>query len=214
MHPISVTAWVLKTYDSPLEIAYQSEKLNQRLLKLRHEIQHVLARERGVKVSYKAESSGKPFLMFDTRRSQVGISISRSQGFGLVAIAEDAEIGCDIEQIRPIAEWRVIGERYLAQSECAWLLQDCGADRDARFMRLWTLKEAYLKAVGVGLLAPLSSFEVAIGEWPCAALTKALGLDPGEAEWTLHSFQSGQDHVAAIAVKDHGAGVKFTLKTV
>ena len=58
-----------------------------------------------------------------------------------------------------------LARRWLSPREAAWLAGfPEGSTRARRFMRLWTLKEAYVKALGTGIAAhPLSGFDIGLG---------------------------------------------------
>ncbi|MBP0624094.1 4'-phosphopantetheinyl transferase family protein [Cupriavidus consociatus] len=68
-----------------------------------------------------------------------------------VAIAS-GEVGVDIECHRPVAMAATLAERVFHRGERQWLARQ--ASFDAAFFRLWTLKEALLKAAGMGFRFP------------------------------------------------------------
>jgi hypothetical protein len=66
------------------------------------------------------------------------------------------------------------------------------------FFRYWTLKEAFIKALGEGLSHPLHQFDVTI-ESPIALITRP---DASEAaNWSLQRVDAGPDHAAAFALR-------------
>lgn len=85
-------------------------------------------------------------------------NLSNSTGLVVCLIGEGAEVGVDVEpqaRARSILE---IGPRVFAPREQAQL-EDLPEDaRPERALRLWTLKEAYIKARGMGLALPLNKF--------------------------------------------------------
>jgi len=99
---------------------------------------------------------GKPFLL-DFPKLQFNIT----HGGNIIAVAfcNDHEIGIDVEA----ADRKVnttIAERFFTPAE-ADFLQNCPSQqRSNNFLRLWTIKEAYLKMTGDGLSKPLNSFEI------------------------------------------------------
>lgn len=82
---------------------------------------------------------------------------SHSGEYVMLAVS-DAEVGCDIEQIRPVRlkipmhvfDFREY-ERYAACAE---------EERDVLFFRYWVLKESFMKATGRGLALSPSSFRI------------------------------------------------------
>lgn len=79
-------------------------------------------------------------------------------GRWIVCALARGPVGIDVEQLRPI-DLR-LAERYFHRDEYAALLASAPGERLARFFRLWTAKEAYVKALGLGLQRELSSFAV------------------------------------------------------
>lgn len=104
---------------------------------------HQLARDRAVNVSRAA--NGRPHADPPT-----DVSMSHSGNWVAVALCETGRIGIDVETERFVEP--SLAKRCLSTDELAWLEEaERGAARTRRFFRLWTAKEAYLKATGVGL---------------------------------------------------------------
>lgn len=88
---------------------------------------------------------GKPYI----EGSGMRFNVSHSGGRIAVALA-DAEVGVDIERIRPINPR--VAERYFTAAENQYIaLAGNSAETQRRFFEIWTAKEAYLKLYGVGL---------------------------------------------------------------
>jgi hypothetical protein len=96
-------------------------------------------------VSVLRAASGRPV-------ADLPVDISLSHGAGWIAVAGhvSGRVGVDVEGARHVPP--TLTRRCLASPELSWL--DGAADRAGRsdrFLRLWTAKEAYLKATGTGL---------------------------------------------------------------
>ena len=95
------------------------------------------------------DENGKPHLFHNN--GEIHFSLSHSGQYAVCAIA-DSPIGVDIEQIRENRP--EIAERFFNSAELKYI-------NDAEsFYRIWTLKEGYMKAVGLGMKLPLDSFIV------------------------------------------------------
>lgn len=97
---------------------------------------------------------GKPVLSHPR-----GLHFNLSHCEGLVAVATSPEtpIGVDVESIRDVTPLD-IAPTVFAPAELAWLDALAPAERHEGFVRLWTLKEAFIKATGRGLTEPLDGF--------------------------------------------------------
>lgn len=86
----------------------------------------------------------------------IRFNLSHAGDWVILAVRSGAEVGVDVEEMGAGSSALGISEQFFAPSECAWLyaLDEC--ERSEGFLSLWTLKEAYLKARGTGLSAPLS----------------------------------------------------------
>jgi len=78
-------------------------------------------------------------------------SLSHACGTVACAIAADAAIGIDVERTDVAFDYSPLASRYCSDEEIAQLNRCSPQDRSIRFIEMWTLKEAYLKATGQGL---------------------------------------------------------------
>jgi len=145
-------------------------------------------------------SAGKPFL----RDHGLQFNLAHSGGMALLAVAGRRPVGVDVEQVRSSIETTSIADRYFATEEQALLRAEPADRQRTLFFKVWTRKEAYMKATGLGLYMPLEEF----GVLP-AANTRALRLqlqkDPSEAaRWALRDLEPAIGYTGAVAVAGHG----------
>lgn len=140
---------------------------------------------------------GRPYLPGST----VHFSVSHAGPLALVVIADGLAVGCDIEQTVPHRDLLAIAEGCFTVAEAARVGALEGNERIACFYDCWTRKEAYLKAVGVGMSLPMNSFEF---------VTDASGtgrLTDGGADWSSVSWMPAPGYRAAIVA----AGERWML---
>ena len=99
---------------------------------------------------------GKPALKAGPENLAFNLSHSR-QGY-MLALSRHGCTGADIEFSARSRRVRRLAGRYFSRPECDWLLGLSEADQQDGFYCLWTLKEATIKARGMGLALPLDSF--------------------------------------------------------
>ena len=107
-----------------------------------------------VKSDVEVDKHGKPYFA----NSDLKFNLSHS-GRYVVAAVSDYEVGIDIQKKK--ADKHRIAEKNFLRGECDYI--NAGAndeERHQRFCEVWTLKEAYLKNIGMGLRKPLNSFEI------------------------------------------------------
>ncbi|MGO8792949.1 MAG: 4'-phosphopantetheinyl transferase family protein [Terriglobia bacterium] len=108
---------------------------------------------------------GKPLIAgFDPQMGALSFSLSHTRGCVACAIAPNAPVGVDVEQTDRLLCGNELADRFFSEDEAAWLRQCSVEIYGTRFAELWTLKEAYLKALGVGLSGPLDSISFRFDE--------------------------------------------------
>jgi len=122
---------------------------------------------------------GRPTVAGDDR---ISFSLSHSGSFAVIALADGAlRIGVDVEEVKPRRRLGALAARVLNDDEhAAWLALAEGDEQLRSFLRAWTTKEAYLKALGIGIATRLrdvparvegwQTCEVSVGETRIAAL--------------------------------------------
>ena len=95
-------------------------------------------------------------------------------------------------------------QRYFALSEIETWLKLPRERQTEAFFTCWTRKEAYLKALGQGLLAPLNSFAVSMtpGEQP--PLERAVLQQQKAEDWSFYHVESLKGYVGAVAIRGRG----------
>jgi 4'-phosphopantetheinyl transferase len=88
-------------------------------------------------------------------------NLSHSQGIGLYAFAKLplGPVGVDLEYLRPVSYLTQLSQRYFSARELTNLVGGTSEQQIQQFFRLWTSKEAYLKATGEGI-SQLQQIEV------------------------------------------------------
>lgn len=103
---------------------------------------------------------GKPFALVDGRRVPVGFNVSHGSRNGLIAIASYDWLGIDVEERAPGRDLDGIGSMVYGPGERRLLENAPGPQKVYLFYRLWSMKEALIKALGSGFSLNPSSFEV------------------------------------------------------
>jgi surfactin synthase thioesterase subunit/phosphopantetheinyl transferase len=98
--------------------------------------------------------NGKPELA----DSELSFSLSHSAGLALIALARGLDLGADVERIRPVVDLDAFCDGALDAGERAELVSVAEDERLAAALRVWTAKEAILKATGDGLRVEPSRF--------------------------------------------------------
>ena len=112
---------------------------------------HILG-ENGTSPTLIYGENGKPYL---ADRSDTFFSITHSDKWVFLAVS-DSEIGIDAQAPRKVCPR--LAARSTTAEELAWVKEDT----EPHFTRLWTMKEAYLKYTGTGLILPIREVSISV----------------------------------------------------
>lgn len=135
------------------------------------------------------------------------VSLSHTEGLVAIAVAQTADVGVDVERVDPRRRVLEIAEYCFALEETAALLAASAEARPALFATLWTLKESYLKARGVGLWGGvgLSACRFKLADNGRKVLFyPAPAAEDRPDEWRFITFKPTPGHRGAVAVKRAG----------
>ena len=154
---------------------------------------------------------GKPAL--SRPPSEMRFNVSRSGERALIACTQGRDVGVDIEKERQDIEIDDLARRFFTASENAKLQAFPLPDRYQAFLRCWTCKEAFVKAVGRGLSLGLDQFDVSLG---IGAPGSGGATSPEKFRvngWCLIPIVSNclEGYISAAAVE--GEGVEVRVKT-
>lgn len=136
-------------------------------------------------VQLERDASGRPFTSA-LGLPPVWVNAAHSGDWVAAALSTQGCIGVDLEVERPVPAG--LAERCFVSTELAWLHSGRPHEVPARFFFLWTLKEALLKAVGLGLAIDPRTLCFDLGDDRVPTVREA----PGEfdsADWRFSTWQ-------------------------
>lgn len=142
---------------------------------------------------------GKPSLGGDFAGSGLQFNLAHSGGLAVFAVARHGIIGVDVEHIRPVPELPDLLERFCSERECAELKKLSGEEAVRAFFRVWTRKEAWLKATGEGITGLPKSIEV-FGPAAEPRLCDGPQADSKGTRLCLHDLAPAPGFLGALAV--------------
>ena len=140
--------------------AFAFEHLRRRYVVAHSFLRQVLADTIGAaaqSIRFETSAHGKPFL---ADHPTVQFNMSHAQGIAYIAIAPSGHLGVDVELHHRIEDLMNVARTVYSPVELHELELMSGDEQTAGFLRCWTRKEAYVKALGVGLGAELREITV------------------------------------------------------
>lgn len=139
---------------------------------------------------------GKPELVADGSGG-LRFNESETQGLALFALTRVSAVGVDVESVRPFDDADRIVEMFASGLERQLFRHIPAGHRNAAFLRWWTGKEAYVKAVGTGLYQDLDTYSVSFD-----SPLRLLEADAGDARrWSLVELRPAPGFTAALVVE-------------
>jgi 4'-phosphopantetheinyl transferase len=145
------------------------------------------------------QPKGKPFSIDD---EFLFFNTSNSSDLCVYSFNSDGEIGVDIEHIRKLPDLDELIKRNFTAQEIDFINRKPD-DRASRFFRFWTIKEAYLKAIGEGMRLTPDNLEFQV-ERNVVTLLSVKGVFEFD-DWNFLEFEPEKGYVGTLVYKLAGA---------
>ncbi|WP_372156752.1 4'-phosphopantetheinyl transferase superfamily protein [Xanthomonas campestris pv. fici] len=152
---------------------------------------------------FESNRFGRPEIAGGAPPFRFNLSNARSVVACVVTCSADA--GVDVEELSRGSDLLAIADHQFAACERAALSALPMSERRRRAVSLWTLKEAYLKARGVGLSISLDEFAFMLDGSPPRVRFRAAGDDVA-ASWQFELNALSSTHIMALAIRHDGRG--------
>jgi 4'-phosphopantetheinyl transferase len=168
-------------------------------------VRQVLARCDGrppASLAFGTGAHGKPYLLAaDGTTSRWEFSLSHTDGMVACAVAGRA-VGVDVERLDRVPDFDALAASVCSTAERERLAGLEPARRRERFIELWTLKEALLKATGVGVSFPID--QIGFDIRPAGAIALETRAPAGPHAWAFALLTPSPSHRLAVAVRRQG----------
>lgn len=155
-------------------------------------------------ISFTRNSLGRPSV-FNQSIPPIHFSLSHTKGFIALALSSNSELGVDVERVDLDLDVMPLFDQVLTPEETKKILELSNSHHamSRRFYEYWTLKEALLKAKGLGLSGSLTrlSFKLETeGHVRLQSLDPSLAID---SEWKFALLTPTTEHCLAIATRSN-----------
>lgn len=143
--------------------------------------------------------AGKPEVAPGHGLAWLRFNLSHTRNLVACAVTSTDDVGLDVEDLGRREAGEGIAERFFAASEAALIAAMPRPRQHEAFLRIWTLKEAFVKANGEGIAMGLENFGFTLGETPTLAFAPE-STGP-VAAWRFLQFMPTPANILAIAVR-------------
>jgi 4'-phosphopantetheinyl transferase len=147
---------------------------------------------------FSTSAQGKPEIVRAANIPPLRFNLSHTRGFVAAVVTLDNDVGIDVEVVDAARLTMDLASRYFAKAEIEYLHRVSFDQRPDAMFSFWTLKEAYIKAVGLGLSLALDSFAF---ELEPLGIRFSPALDDDPASWLFQCLKPSPDHALALALR-------------
>ena len=140
-------------------------------------------------------------------------NVSHTDGLVALAVIRGYRLGVDVERVtRVVTEG--VAARHFAAEEVRDLRALPAERQPAAFFEYWTLKEAYIKARGMGLALPLDAFAFGLRPLLPPTITFVAGFDDAAERWQFWQAWPTPEHRLSLAIERHAVDLPVALAHV
>lgn len=154
--------------------------------------------------SFSRNDYGRPYISGPRHAGAIAFNLSHTDSMIVLAICRSGDLGVDVENLSRVCEPAALANRFFSLKESEELLGLGEQAQRDRFFDLWTLKESYIKACGMGLAIPLANFSFAFDERTAAIDFESEREDDSEG-WRFWQFHGERSHRIALAYYQEGS---------
>ncbi len=151
---------------------------------------------------------GKPSLQPELNNIDLQFNVSHSEHLGMFAFTTGKELGIDIELIQEIPNLNEIVNLCFSDYEKDWFYKSEPGLQKEFFYKVWTGKEAYIKAIGTGLSFPLKKIEFKINNTNSIEFHNILGDLPYRGKWNIFTFNPHPNFISSLVVETSGIKIR------
>jgi 4'-phosphopantetheinyl transferase len=160
-----------------------------------------LSGEPPARLRFELGPHGRPELVPARPGPRLRFNLSHTRGLVACAVALEHDVGVDVEHVDRRVQIDQVAESVFSDAERAALARLPEDARRARFFELWTLKEAYIKAVGKGLSLRLLSITLDLDGGPEPRIGFAPPVEDDPAAWWFALRPPAPGFMLAVAAR-------------
>lgn len=162
-------------------------------------------------LSFKINQYGKPSIE-NKNFSYIKFNYSHSNDIIIYSITRDSEIGIDIEFIKEISDMNSLVNNYFSSEEISTFRNTNNKiDQLNFFYKIWTRKEALLKAIGLGLTEDLKTIDSLCNE---GSFNNISVIEFDKKKWCIQNLDSPKKYVSSIAYEFKGDVKNVLYKSI
>jgi 4'-phosphopantetheinyl transferase len=149
--------------------------------------------------AFTAGPYGRPEISGPPEVPPIRFSLSHTKDLAAVAVAMNHDVGMDVERVSRQTDCSGLARQFFAPLEANQLAALPADQRATAFFQYWTLKEAFVKATGLGLSMSLRSFWFELGDPPTVSFAE--DCVERASDWHFAQIPLGPEYIGAVAIR-------------
>jgi len=191
------------------EEKYRINKYKYKSLRYRHTVSKGLLKDfiskylniETKEISFVQNKYGKPSLQPELNEMNLQFNVSHSENLGIFAFTKGYELGIDVESIQETPNLNRLVDKCFSDFEKEWFYKSEPSLQKELFYKVWTGKEAFIKAIGIGLSFPLKEIEFKINSNKAIEFQSIHGDISYRGKWNIFTFNPPPNFISSLVVE-------------
>jgi 4'-phosphopantetheinyl transferase len=160
---------------------------------------------------FETNKYGKPSIHQPGVTLPLQFNLSHTDQMAVMAVVLNSDVGVDIEYLHRRGKTVELAESYFSPNEVEQLFDLPKERQRQRFFELWTLKEAYIKACGMGLSIPLNHFSYTFPQQGNIRISFAPERHDQPENWQFWHIAPSDCHRTSVVLKRDTTNTDYAL---
>ena len=157
--------------------------------------------------SFSQGKHGRPEIISDAR-TRLRFNLTHTSGLAACIVTLDDDCGIDAERLRHRSDPLGVAKRMFSTPELEQLKQHAGQAFLEYFYERWTLREAYVKALGIGISFPTHQLCFSVDN-EIATVKFDHTIDDCDRNWNFQLIRPDAEHIVALALHNTSGKNKY-----
>ena len=158
-------------------------------------------------IEFEYNDFGKPGIATSSNADDIRFNLSHSGNLAVFSFVKNKNIGIDVEQVQEIQDMDGVVNLCFSESEKEWFYRISPAEKKEIFYKIWTTKEAYIKAIGKGFSFSPNRINLELNSKNEIIFKEIIGKDDLK-RWKLYSFKPDPDSISSVVVENNDYAIE------
>ena len=158
-------------------------------------------------IKFEYNSFGKPCIATSSNADDICFNLSHSGNLAVFSFVKNKNIGIDVEQVQEIPDMDGVVNLCFSEFEKEWFYRISPGQKKEIFYKIWTTKEAYIKAIGKGFSFSPNRINLELNSKNEIIFKEIIGDDELK-RWKLYSFNPEPGSISSVVVENNDYAIE------